>query len=175
MTGRCVRNARPSYGKLGREADRQAELARVFELGADAGTRDTSGRGARPGRPLGRSRGPCWLDAAGQVRSAASWRRPGALPASRRVTAPATARRARRSWPAREPDPTVVWNALSAASLFALGAEGLDDYQLPIEWLEKPAVRQSRADDPMYRRTVSRTRWAACCCGRAGSTRRSPA
>src|SRR5205823_12051646 len=25
------------YGKLGREADRQAELARVFELGADEG------------------------------------------------------------------------------------------------------------------------------------------
>ena len=46
------------YGKLGREADRQAELARVFELGADAGTRHPPGRGAWPRRPLGRGRGP---------------------------------------------------------------------------------------------------------------------
>ena len=46
------------YGKLGREADRQAELARVFELGADRGTGHPPGRGARPRRPLGRGRGP---------------------------------------------------------------------------------------------------------------------
>ncbi len=46
------------YGKLGREADRQAELARVFELGADEGLGHPPGRGARPRRPLGRGRGP---------------------------------------------------------------------------------------------------------------------
>jgi hypothetical protein len=34
------------------------------------------------------------------------------------------------------PEPTVVWNALAAASLFTLGAEGLDDYQLPMRWFE---------------------------------------
>jgi hypothetical protein len=33
-------------------------------------------------------------------------------------------------------DPTVVWNAISAASVFALGAKGLDDYRVPIAWME---------------------------------------
>jgi hypothetical protein len=32
------------------------------------------------------------------------------------------------------PDPTVVWNAISAASLFALGPEGLDDYRVVMSW-----------------------------------------
>ena len=34
------------------------------------------------------------------------------------------------------PDPTVVWSVLNAASFFALGAEGLDDYRLAMGWLE---------------------------------------
>jgi hypothetical protein len=33
-------------------------------------------------------------------------------------------------------EPTVIWNALSAASVFALGAKGLDDYRVPIAWME---------------------------------------
>ena len=51
-------------------------------------------------------------------------------------------------------DPTVVWNALSAASLFALGAEGLDDYHFPIEWLEK-RLSARPAPIPVYRRLFS--------------------
>jgi hypothetical protein len=44
------------------------------------------------------------------------------------------------------PEPTVVWNALSAASLFVLGPLGLDDYRVPISWFEgrlsvTPALR----------------------------------
>src|SRR5262249_30608590 len=30
-----------------------------------------------------------------------------------------------------------IWNALSAASVFALGAKGLDDYRVPIAWFER--------------------------------------
>ena len=64
------------YGKLGREADRQAELARVFELGADEGLviprpRSLAAPAAGP-RPRA-----CWRAAAGLVRSAGSWPRPG--------------------------------------------------------------------------------------------------
>jgi tetratricopeptide (TPR) repeat protein len=33
-------------------------------------------------------------------------------------------------------DPTVIWNALTAASVFAMGAKGLDDYRVPIAWFE---------------------------------------
>ena len=68
------------YGKLGREADRQAELTRVFELGADQGlviprAEELAAPAAGP-RPRA-----CWHAAAGQVRSAGSWPRPGASPA----------------------------------------------------------------------------------------------
>ncbi len=52
------------------------------------------------------------------------------------------------------PDPTVIWNALAAAGLFAMGAKGLDDYQVPTGWLEhrlsaNPALR------PAYRHIFS--------------------
>jgi hypothetical protein len=30
----------------------------------------------------------------------------------------------------------VVWDALSATSVFALGPEGLDDYRAPVAWME---------------------------------------
>ena len=43
------------YGKLGREADRQADLARSWARGRP-GTGHSAGRGARQGRPLGRGR-----------------------------------------------------------------------------------------------------------------------
>jgi hypothetical protein len=33
-------------------------------------------------------------------------------------------------------EPTVIWNALTAASVFALGPKGLDDYRVPIGWME---------------------------------------
>jgi predicted Zn-dependent protease len=45
-------------------------------------------------------------------------------------------------------EPTVVWNAMSAASVFALGPKGLDDYQVPIAWMESQlsAVPARRPD-----------------------------
>jgi tetratricopeptide (TPR) repeat protein len=33
-------------------------------------------------------------------------------------------------------EPAAIGNALSAASVFALGAKGLDDYRVPIGWME---------------------------------------
>jgi hypothetical protein len=47
------------------------------------------------------------------------------------------------------PDPTVVWNTLFAGSLFALGAEGLDDYRAPMGWFEK-RLSADPAPHPMY-------------------------
>jgi hypothetical protein len=44
-------------------------------------------------------------------------------------------------------DPTVLGNALSAASLFALGPDGLDDYKAAIAWLE-PRVSATAASRP---------------------------
>jgi hypothetical protein len=52
------------------------------------------------------------------------------------------------------PSPTVVWNELSAASLFALGAEGLDNYRVPMGWCEKRLSAVS-APPPLYRHIFS--------------------
>jgi WD40 repeat protein/Flp pilus assembly protein TadD len=124
------------YGQLGREADRQAELARAFELGADQGL--VIPRAEELGR-AGR-----WAEAAGLL---ARCGRTG--PLSRELAQPwviaclkagdrAGYREACAAFLAREgPDPTVVWNEVSAASFFALGAEGLDDYRLATGWLER--------------------------------------
>jgi hypothetical protein len=51
-------------------------------------------------------------------------------------------------------EPTVVWNALSAASVFALGAKGLDDYRVPIGWMES-SLSAVPAPKPVVRHYVS--------------------
>ena len=124
------------YGKLGRQADRQAELARVFELGADEGLviprAEELGRAgrwaeaerllARCGRtgPLSQELAQAWGIACLKAQDHAGYREACAADMA-----------------CQGSDPTVVWNALSAASLFALGAEGLDDYRLPLAWFER--------------------------------------
>jgi Flp pilus assembly protein TadD len=133
------------YGKLGREADRQAELARVFKIGADQGLviprAEELGRDgrwaeaaellARCGRagPVSRELAQAWGIACLKAGDRAGYREA------------CTADMA-----CQGPEPTVVWNALSAASLFALGPGGLDDYRVPISWFEgrlsaTPALR----------------------------------
>ena len=124
------------YGKLGREADCKVEMARVFELGADQGLviprADELGRAgrwpeaagmlARCGRtgPLSRELAQAWGIACLKARDRAGYREVCAADLA-----------------CQGPEPTVVWNALAAASLFTLGAEGLDDYQVPIRWFER--------------------------------------
>jgi hypothetical protein len=124
------------FGKLGREADRQAELARVFELGADQGLvihraeelgragrwADAAGLLARCGRtgPLSRELAQAWVIACLKAGDRAGYREACAAFLA-----------------GQGPDPTVVWNALAAASIFALGAEGLDDYRVAMGWCEK--------------------------------------
>jgi serine/threonine protein kinase/WD40 repeat protein/tetratricopeptide (TPR) repeat protein len=123
------------YGKLGREADRQSELARVYELGADEGVviprAEELGRAGRwseaasllasCGRrgPLSQQLAQAWAIACLQAKDYAGYREACA---------------ADLAW--QGSDPTVVWNALSAASVFALGPKGLDDYRVPIAWME---------------------------------------
>jgi hypothetical protein len=124
------------YGKLGRDADRQAELTRVFELGADEGVviprAEELGRAGRwneaasmlagcgrPG-PLSQQLAQAWAIACLQAKDYAGYRETCA---------------ADLAW--QGSDPTVDSNALSAASVFALGAKGLDDYRVPIAWLER--------------------------------------
>jgi WD40 repeat protein/tetratricopeptide (TPR) repeat protein len=123
------------YGKLGREADRQSELARVYELGADEGVviprAEELGKAGRwseaasllagCGRrgPLSHQLAQAWAIACLHAKDDAGYREACA---------------AILAW--QGADPTVVWNALSAASVFALGAKGLDDYRVPIAWME---------------------------------------
>jgi WD40 repeat protein/tetratricopeptide (TPR) repeat protein len=123
------------YSKLGREADRMAELSRVFELGADEGLvvpraaelgragrwAEAASLLARCGRtgPLSRELAQAWGIACLKAVDRAGYREVCTVDMA-----------------CQGPDPTVVWNALSAASLFALGAEGLDDYRVPISWFE---------------------------------------
>jgi predicted Zn-dependent protease len=137
------------YGKLGREADRQAELARVFELGTDQGLvvpraeeLGRAGRWAEAAGLLGRCgrKGPVSRELA-QAWAIACLRagdRIGYLEACAAFMA------------CQGPSPTVVWNELSAASLFALGAEGLDDYRVATGWLEH-RLSAVPAPRPMYR------------------------
>ena len=124
------------YGKLGREADRQAELARVFELGADGGLvipraeelgragrwAEAAGLLARCGRtgPLSRELAQAWGIACLKSGNQAGYRE-----ACKAVVA--------RDWP----DPAVAWDALNAGSLPALADQGLDDYRVPIAWFER--------------------------------------
>ena len=131
------------YGKLGREADRQAELARVFELGADAGLvlprAEELGRAcrwpeaarllARCGRsgPVSQELAQAWAIACLQAGDHAGYRE------------------ACTSFLAgQRPGQTVVWNEMSAAALTALGAGGTDDYRILIGWIEhrlSPSLR----------------------------------
>ena len=142
------------YGKLGREADRQAELARVFELGADEGLvipraeelgragrwAEAAGLLARCGRtgPLSRELAQAWGIACLKAGDRAGYREACAAFLA-----------------CQGPDPTVVWNALTAASLFALGAEGLDDYQRADRLVREAAVRRSRATPRLSRHMFS--------------------
>jgi tetratricopeptide (TPR) repeat protein len=124
------------YGKLGREADRQADLARVFEVGADAGLvlpraeqlgragrwPEAAGLLARCGRtgPLSRELAQAWGIACLKAGSRAGYREACA------------------AFLAQEgPDPTVVWNALAAASLLALAPGAIDDDRVPIAYFEQ--------------------------------------
>src|SRR5262249_49914717 len=124
------------YGMLGREADRQAELARVFELGADEGLvipraeelgragrwAEAAGLLARCGRkgPVSRELAQTWGIACLKAGNRAGYR---------------DACAAFMTW--EGPDPTVVWNALSAASLLALAPGAIEDYRVPIAYFEK--------------------------------------
>jgi Flp pilus assembly protein TadD len=133
------------YGKLGREADGQAELIRVFELGADEGVvlsrAEELGRAGRwseaarllagCGRhgPLSRQLARAWAVACLQAKDDAGYRE---------VCAAVLA------WQGSEP--TVLYGAVIAASVLAMGAKGLDDYRAPIAWFERrqsdvPALR----------------------------------
>jgi WD40 repeat protein/tetratricopeptide (TPR) repeat protein len=128
-------NCAAVYGKLGREADRQSELARVYELGAEEGVViPRADELAKAGRwseaasllagcgrrgPLSQQLAQAWAIACLQAKDDAGYREACA---------------ADLAW--QGSDPTVVWNALSAAQVFALGPKGLDDYRVPIAWME---------------------------------------
>jgi predicted Zn-dependent protease len=122
-------------GKLGREADRQAELTRVFALGADEGVvlpraeeLGRAGRWSEAARllagcgqrgPLSQQLAQAWAIACLRAKDYAGYREACATTLA---------------WQGSEP--TVVRNAVKAASVFALGAKGLDDYRVPIAWLQ---------------------------------------
>jgi serine/threonine protein kinase/WD40 repeat protein/Flp pilus assembly protein TadD len=151
--GRLHEDRAAVYGRLGREADRRAELARVFELGADEGLviprAEELGRAgrwaeaecllARCGRtgPLSRELAQAWVIACLKAGDRAGYRE---------ATTAFLA--------CQGPDPTVVWNALAGAGCFALGTEGLDSYQLPMGWCEK-RLSAVPAPGPLYRHLLS--------------------
>jgi Flp pilus assembly protein TadD len=143
------------YDKLSRQADHQAELTRVFELGADEGVvlpraeeLGSAGRWTEAARllaacgrrgPLSQGLAQAWAIACLKAKDDAGYRE---------VCAAALA------W--QGSDPTVVYNAVTTASVFAMGAKGLDDYRVPIAWLE---LRQS--DVPALRDLWKHAFWNA--------------
>jgi eukaryotic-like serine/threonine-protein kinase len=141
------------YGKLGRESDRQAELARVFELGADEGL--VMPRAEELGR-VGR-----WTEAADLL---ARCGRKGSVSrelvqawciACLKADDRAGYREACASFVASQgPNPTVVWNALSVASVLALAQGADDDYRAPIAYFEK-RLSATPAPPPLYRHLFS--------------------
>ena len=70
------------------------------------------------------------------------------------------------------PDPTVVWDASPRRRSWPSAAEGLDDYRCPIAWFERRLADVPRPN-PSVAITISRTHWAGCSSGPAGSTKRS--
>jgi WD40 repeat protein len=136
------------YGKLGREPDRQADLARVFELGPDqelvltrAEELGRSGRWpeaagllARCGHndPVGRELAQAWGIACVKAGDRAGYREACA------------------AFMAREgPEPSVVWNGLMVASLLAFAPQAIDDFRVPIAYFEK-RLSAAPAPPPLY-------------------------
>jgi serine/threonine protein kinase/WD40 repeat protein/tetratricopeptide (TPR) repeat protein len=123
------------YGKLGRESDREAELARAFELGADEGLvmpraeelgragrwAETAALLTRCGRkgPVSRELAQAWSIACLKAEDRAGYRE---------VCAAFVA--------SAGPGMNVVWNALSEASLLALAPAATEDYRRPIAYFE---------------------------------------
>ena len=141
------------YGKLGREADRRADMARVFELGADEGLvlprAEELGRAARWAEaadllarcghrgPVSRVLAQAWGIACLKANDRAGYREACA------------------AFLAREgPNPTVVWNALSLASLLALAPGAIEDQGVPDAWFEK-RLSAVPAPPPLYRHLFS--------------------
>jgi WD40 repeat protein/Flp pilus assembly protein TadD len=141
------------YGKLGREADRQSEMARVYELGADesvvlprAEELGLSGRWSEAknllagcGRrgPLSPQLAQAWAIACLQAKDSAGYREACAADLA-----------------CQGPDPTVVFNALNASEVFALGPKGLDDYRVPIAWMER-RLSADPAPRPLFKHLFS--------------------
>ncbi|WP_165229604.1 serine/threonine-protein kinase [Aquisphaera insulae] len=141
------------YGKLGREADRVAELARVYELGPDAGLAlpraEELGRAgrwaeaadllARCGRrgAIGRDLAQAWAVACLKAGDHAGYAEACAAFAGR-----------------LGPDPTVVWNALAEASVLALAPAAHEDLRRRIEQFER-RLAVSPAPSPIYRHLLS--------------------
>ncbi len=137
------------YGKLGREADRKAEIARVFELGADEGLvlphAEELGRAgrwseavdllARCGRKgaVSRELSQAWSVACLKAGGRADYREASAAILN-----------------THGPNPTVVWNSLSVATALNLGPGALDDYRVPIAWFEK-RLDATPTLPPLYR------------------------
>ncbi len=141
------------YGKLGREADRQAELARVFAMGADQGMvipraeelgragrwPEAAGLLMRCGRtgPLSRELAQAWAIACLEAGDRRGYREACAAVMAR-----------------QGPDPTVVWDALASAWQATLGAGGLADYGPAIGWFER-RLSDVPAPRPFYRHLYS--------------------
>ncbi len=141
------------YGKLGREANRQADMALVFELGADEGLvlpraeelgragrwAEAAGLLARCGRrgPVSRTLAQAWGIACLRTKDRAGYREACA---------------AFMAW--EGPSPTVVWNALSLASLLSLGRGAVEDQRVPVAWFEK-RLSATPAPPPLYRHLFS--------------------
>ena len=161
------------YGKLGREADRQAELARVFELGADQGIvipraeelgragrwAEAAGLLARCGRigPLSRELAQAWGIACLRAGDRAGYRE-------------ACAAVLVRQWP----DPIVAWDATLRRVAPGPGRPGPGRLPRPDRLVRETAGRRSRATPHLSPLLLSERIGRRCSSGPAGSMRRSP-
>ncbi len=141
------------YGKLGREADRQAELARVFEMGADAGLvlpraeqLGREGRWPEAAALLARCARTGPLDHMLAQAWAIACLKAGDRQGYRQASAGVLARNG--------PEPTVVWDELNAASVLTLGAGGQEEDRIAMAWFEK-RLSGVPALPPFYRHFFS--------------------
>ena len=163
------------YGELGREAARQAELARVFEAGRRSRAWSSPGPRNLAAPAAGARPRACWQAAVGEVHSAEQLAQAWAIACLQARKGSRGLPRGLRGGPGLAgigPDGCLE-RLERAASVFALGPEACDRARVPIASFRAHPPRPARPE-PFGEAATFRMRSAAFCSAPADWTKRLP-